>query len=151
MTDSQGPWSRPPAPPPPRASWPRIGLFLIFASALGALIFALARAFPEALQSGDDWTDLAYKAGVVVLVAAGLSRIRPGAVGAHLKHVAIWTGVVAVLALGYAYREEMAGVPQHLAIAFSAGDPVVTGEHELVCRRTRRAPSRWSAGSTASG
>jgi len=39
---------------------------------------------------------------------------------------------VAVLALVVAYREEFAGVPQRLRLAFSMGDPVATGDHELV-------------------
>lgn len=129
MASGEGPWRAPdPKPRPPR----RGGLVLVLAASLVALLAALAHAFPESLQTGDGWTSLGYGLGLIVLVSAALGRLRRETIGAHLKNVAIWAALVAVLALGYAYREEIAGVPRHLAIAFSAADPVVTAEHELV-------------------
>jgi aspartyl protease family protein len=140
MTNEIGPWgSRTPEPPPPprrglrgvRIDGARVFLCLCLAAGLAALIAALAHAFPESVRSGEDWTWVAYRAGFVVLVAAGVlraGRLRP----AHLAYAAAWTGVVAVLVLGYAYREELAGVPDHVRLALSGGDPVRTAEHELV-------------------
>jgi aspartyl protease family protein len=49
----------------------------------------------------------------------------------HLRYAAIWAALAAGLMLAAAYRDELAGVPQRLRLALSAGDPVATGEHEL--------------------
>jgi aspartyl protease family protein len=55
-----------------------------------------------------------------------------GPIGQHLKHVALWSGIIAVLALGYAYRAELAEVPRRLQLAFNVGTPVQVGERTLV-------------------
>jgi aspartyl protease family protein len=133
MTHDNGPWARPaePAPPPRRRISPRLLLWLGLGAALAGVVAALAHAFPEAVRTGDDWARVARAAGVAVLVCAGIIRggrvLRPQ----HLKYAAIWAGVIAVLALGFAYRGEFRGVVQHLQLAFSAGDPVATAPHEL--------------------
>jgi aspartyl protease family protein len=109
----------------------RLLLWLCLLAALATFVAALAHAFPEQAHSREDWTWAAYQLGLVVLIAAGISRTG-GLRTAHLAYAAIWAGVVAAVALGYAYREELAGVPQHLRLAFSGGDPVRTADHELV-------------------
>ncbi|MDB5495217.1 MAG: putative aspartyl protease [Phenylobacterium sp.] len=130
MSNERGPWgSEAPQAPPARG---RRGLWLVLFAALGGIVIALARAFPEAVRTPDDWADVAYGVGVVILVSAGIFRARRGAFAQHLRDAAIWVAVVAVLALGFAYREELAGVPQHLRLAFSAGEPVTTADHVLV-------------------
>jgi len=134
MTQDNGPWGRrtpEPAPPGPPAR-PRMLLWLAFLGALAALILALAHAFPEAVRSGEDWAAVARAAGFVVLIAAGALRAGQLFRPEHLRYAAVWAAIIAVLALGFAYRGELAGVGQHLKLAFNVGDPVVTGEHELV-------------------
>lgn len=137
MSNERGPWGSetPREAPPARA---RLGLWLVLVAALGGIVIALARAFPEAVRTRDNWADVAYRVGVVVLVTAVIFRAGRGAVAQHLRHAAIWVAVVSVLALGFAYREELAGVPQHLRLAFSAGDPVITADHELVIPQDER-------------
>jgi aspartyl protease family protein len=131
MSDGEGPWRRE-APQPPRRGRGRIGLWLLLAAALGGLVAALARAFPEAVRTPDDWAQVAYAVGVVLLVSTGIFRLGPRRFADRLKHAAIWLAVIAVLALGFAYRDAFSGAGQRLRLAFSAGDPVATGEHELV-------------------
>ena len=137
MSNEDGPWSHPPpgpppGPPPPARPRGRPWLWLVIVGAVGGLIVALVRAFPEAMRTGDDWASVGYLAGFLVLVTAGFARARPGAISQHLRHAAIWAGIIAVLALGFADREELAGVPQRRRRAFSTGAPVATAEHELV-------------------
>ncbi len=140
MADEGGPWGRETPAPPPGARPPfrlsfrhgRLGLWLLFFAGVGALVFALNRAFPEAVRTRDDWSRVVYGMGLVALVSAGLFRSGRGALTQHLRHAAIWVGVAAVLVLGFAYREELAGVGQHVRLAFSGGDPVTTGDHQLV-------------------
>jgi len=134
---TKGPWDPPEAPPPVRSARPavprhRLWLWLGLLAIVGALAFALYRAFPEAMRTGDDRADLFYQLGVVVLVSTALLRGLRGSIGQHLKYVAIWSGIIAVLALGYAYRAELAEVPQRLKLAFNVGTPVAVGERTLV-------------------
>jgi aspartyl protease family protein len=134
----KGPWDQPDAPPeaaksgPPGVPRHRLWLWLGLLAAIGALAFALWRAFPEAMRTGDDKADLVYQIGLVVLVSTALLRGLRGSIGQHLKYVAIWSGIIAVLALGYAYRAELAEVPQRLKLAFNVGTPVAVGERTLV-------------------
>ncbi len=96
------------------------------------LVVALMRAYPEAIQTGDDQVSLAIKLGFVVLVSTALLRGLQGSPRQYLKYAAIWTGIIAVLALGYAYRAELAQVPRKLQLAFNVGTPVTIGERTLV-------------------
>jgi aspartyl protease family protein len=141
MTSDGGPWgsntSGPgPKPGPGQQRPERRGgrgiLWLGFVAGIGGLVVALAHAHPEAVRAPEDWARVAYYAGFLVLVAAGMFRAGAAVRPQHLRHFALWALIAAALALGYAYRAELAGVPQHLALAFSDGSPVVTGDHELV-------------------
>jgi aspartyl protease family protein len=139
MSNAGGPWGREEPEPPPAPRAPRgFPWLLVFLLALGGLIFALARAFPESSQTTDDWVWIGYYAGFLVLLATGVSRLRRAALPGHLRHAAIWVGVVAVLALGYAYRDELAGVPRHLRLAFATNAALRTSDHELVTPQDER-------------
>jgi len=130
MSNEGGPWgSQPARRGPPRN---RVGLWLLLAAALVGLIVALARAFPEAVRSRDDWTSVAYAAGFILVLSAGLLRASRGGLAQHLRHAAIWVAIVAALALGLAYRDELTGVARHVRMAFSTGEAIATADHELV-------------------
>jgi aspartyl protease family protein len=137
MADDKSPWvSREPDPPSnPEPSRGRPVLWLMFIAAVVGVVIAMVRAFPEAVRTPDDWTDIAYGLGMVVLVTAGLSRIRRGAIVQHLRYAAIWAVIVAVIALGFAYRVEVKAVGDRLRIAFSGGSPVAASEREVVIPR----------------
>src|SRR5262249_22205546 len=124
MANEHGPWGAP-TPEPRRRGRPMAPLFW-FVAAVAALRPAVARAFPEAVGSQKDWASVAYFAGLLVLVATGVFRAGRGLRREHLGYAAAWMLLAAAVALGYAYREELSGVPQHLRLAFSGGHPVVT-------------------------
>ncbi|HEX4096285.1 MAG TPA: TIGR02281 family clan AA aspartic protease [Caulobacteraceae bacterium] len=139
MSQEGGPWAhmrpepeRPSPPRPPmmrgRIAWPVVVLVL----GLLGLMLALWRAFPEARLNGQDWGNGLYLVGFALVVAAGLSRMGRTSPVRILQHGAIWVAIAAGIALGFAYRDEIMGVPQRLAIAFGTGRPVATGAHELV-------------------
>ena len=145
MSTEGGPWGRrtpgpeeaakPNSPPPSRLrsatrqiAWP---LVLLMAGIAG-LVLALTRGFPEARFSGQDWGDAVYLAGFALVVATGLWRMRRTRPVRLLRHGALWVAIAAVLALGFAYREEIELIPQRLGVAFGTGRPVVTGDHQLV-------------------
>lgn len=124
------PWrNEPPQPKPgPTGGW----IWLAFIAGMGALVLALAKAFPEAVRTRDDWMSVGYGFGIVVLVSTALFRLRAGAVLQHLRYGLIWLAVIVVLVLGYAYRDLFSDARQRIALGFSSADPVVTGERELV-------------------
>src|SRR4051794_24040694 len=108
MSNESGPWARraPPSPPPPARGRPLLWVALI--AGVLAIVAALAKAFPGAVQ-GDDWGFIGYKVGFVALVAAGLFRVGRGSLGEHLRNAAIWAVIIGVLALGASYADEFAG------------------------------------------
>ncbi len=133
---SGSPWEpRPPPepPPPPPPDRGRLWLWLALMAALAVLVFALSRAFPWAVRTGESRADLAYNLGFLALVAASLFLGgRAGLVRQHLRHAAIWAAIFAVAILAAAYREELTGLPKRLSLAFGSHEPVVTAERELV-------------------
>jgi len=131
---TQGPWDRPPAEPPPgptRDPDDRRLLWLVLALALGGLVWGLVKAFPGAVQDGADWMSIATTLGLAVLIGAGMIRRGRGAWGQHLKYAAIWVAIFAVLALGFAYRPELAGAGRRLQLAFGGGRPVAMEDRAM--------------------
>jgi aspartyl protease family protein len=138
MSDEGGPWGRAapqpeprPSRPPPRRRDGRPFVWLLFFLGLGALVLALTRAFPGAVQTTDQWSHVLYLCGFLTVLCAGALRARPIGFGRRLRYAAVWVAVAAVLVLGYAYREELAGVPRRLQLTFSSGEPVTLARHEL--------------------
>jgi aspartyl protease family protein len=136
MANDGGPWGReqPDPPPPPRRGVPvsRRLIWLAILAALAGGLWLLSRAFPGSLQ---DPQDRIWLIGTLVLFAAVSSRVLiPGRIpwGQKARHAAIWVGVVAVLALGFAYQDELMGVGQRVRAEFSSAYPVATNAHELV-------------------
>jgi aspartyl protease family protein len=90
------------------------------------------------MQTGQNWTDVAYYAGFAVLVAAGAWRLNSLGPMQLLRHAGLWAAIVAVLALGFAYKDEISGLPQRLSLAFNTGRPVALGPHELAISQDDR-------------
>ncbi|WP_372784919.1 TIGR02281 family clan AA aspartic protease [Phenylobacterium sp.] len=128
-----GPWDpkEPETPPPRRPRGPGL-LWLVMLAVVAALVLLLFKAFPGAVQSTDDWSRVAYAAGLVALVSAGLIRTRRIDWGQRARQIAGWIGVVAVLAVGFAYRDELGAVGQRVRSEFSSGYPVATAPREVV-------------------
>jgi len=130
----RGPWDREEVEPPPPAR-PRRGRTMVWLAMLAAVaagVMLLFKAFPGQISSSDDWSRLLYAAGLVALVSTGLLTGRRFDWGEKARHVAIWVGILAVLAVGFAYRDELGDVGLHVRSAFSASYPVATSAHEVV-------------------
>jgi aspartyl protease family protein len=139
MSHIKGPWDQldPPEAPKPPTAGPRpvphrrLWIALAVAAAAVLAVWGLARLFPSRSLDGDDWSTIAYRLGLVVVV--GLSLFSRGLkLGQSLRYLAGWSGIFAVLALGYAYRGEMAEAGLRLRAELLPGYAATTGAHELV-------------------
>lgn len=131
MTHDPNPWNREPPPPPGAPSRRPLIVWLVIVASIGGLVLALARAFPEARLGGGDWANVGYLVGMLLLLSAGASRLQRGALGRRLRDVAIWAAIVAMLALGAAYRDDLADVTDRVRLAFSGGTPVSVNPGEI--------------------
>ncbi|WP_145998287.1 retropepsin-like aspartic protease family protein [Caulobacter flavus] len=131
-----GPWGvEPPSEPrpstPPRASWRRWLVWLVLVGAGMALLGLLFRAAPWAMRETNDWFYLVWGGLLALVLSAGLMRATRRQALHGLGYAALWVVIVAVLAVGYLYRAELAEAPQRLRMALNTGEPVATGEREL--------------------
>jgi aspartyl protease family protein len=127
----RGPWDFDEPDQPQARARPgvRAWLWLLFVASLAGFVLALVRAFPDALHTPNDWANVGWAVGMLLLLSAGVARFGRGALTQHLKSAALWTALVAVLALGYAYRDVFADAPQRLQMAFRTGYPIAVGDH----------------------
>jgi len=133
MPDAGGPWRResetPAQPKTPRGgrlAWLAVVAMLV----AGAML--LFRAFPGALQSPGDWAWLVGGGAWVALVSAGILRAGPIQWAEKARHIAIWAGIVGILAVGLTFRDELAAIGQRVRGEFSSSYPVASGPRELV-------------------
>jgi aspartyl protease family protein len=131
MSDSGGPWGREgdlhvPARAP--VSRRRLWGWLAVLAGLGGGVWLLFRAFPGAVSTAEDKAWLARSIGVTVLVCSGLlvgrRRIALGQAG---RYVAIWAGIVMVLAVGVSYRAELEAVVARVRGEFTSAYPTASG------------------------
>ena len=101
-------------------------------AAAGVGVLCLNRLLPGAIASGEGWSNVAYGLGLVAVVSAGLLRIRSVSLGRSARHLAIWAGLMAVLAVGYSYRNELGAVAIRVRSELAPGLEVKTAPHEMV-------------------
>ena len=136
----RGPWDFD-EPDPPLRNRPSAGrawLWLLLIAGLGAMVLALFRAFPDEVRTRAEWANVAWAVMLVLLVSTSLFRLGRGAFSRGLRYIAVWAAAIGLLAVGYAYRDDLAGVPQRLRLAFGAGYPIATAEHEVVVPQDER-------------
>jgi len=90
-----------------KVQFERLGYFCVdLDSTPGALVFALSRLFPGRVE-GEDWASVAYLVGFLAVLASGLSRLNRASLPRHLRYAAIWIALVALLALGLAFQDDL--------------------------------------------
>lgn len=133
-------------PTPARTVWPRgapqeapravsglrVALWMGLVTAICAMVFGLAAAFPGAVSTEEDWMWAIRGLGFAVLLSAALLRAGPISWRQALRHITIWGALIVGLLMGYAYRNELQDVGQRLLAEVSGGRPVMTRDAELV-------------------
>ncbi len=128
-----GPWRtgppHPPArPPSPRGRWL---LGLVLALGVGALIAFLAWRFPDAIYSELDQVRLVYLVLLLVLVSSSVLAGRRLRLRGVAKAAGLWALIIAVLALGYAFRGELGAIGARVAGEFLPHRGTTLGENEV--------------------
>lgn len=118
-------------PEPQNRPW----VWLLLVGGVVALVFALARANPGAISTTYDKSRVLYLAILLAVMVGGAARLRREGLKRHLRNIAIWLGIVAVLAVAYAYRDVFQDTSQRLQMAFGGARPVQTDDHTLVIPR----------------
>jgi aspartyl protease family protein len=138
MDEFEGPWAAttPPPPPPPRRRG-RLGLFLWLGllAAVGAGLLVLARFFPGQLDTGADRFEAMRIFGLLALVSSGLVATRRLDLGRTARHAAIWAAILAVLIVGYTFRDDFVSAGLRVVSAINPAYAVANGPGSMVIGR----------------
>lgn len=104
MRQPSGHSRRPAASAPYRRA--RLGWVLGLAAFSVLVVLGLALLNPSRTLTGEDWAQVAYCIGFIVLVASSLAarRLRLGQV---VRHALLWLSLFALLLVAYGLRDEL--------------------------------------------
>ena len=110
----------------------RLIVFMVLLAALALGIWALAGAFPGSMQSDFEVARAIWLFALLAVIASGVvfsQRIR---LGEAARNLAIWTGITALLVLGFAFQDELRFVWQRVRGELVPGYAVETEPGLLV-------------------
>lgn len=130
MPNEQGPWHRHGSPRPTS----RLGLYLWIALVGGAVALAwgLNRYFPDTIIWSYDAPWVIYLIALLAVISSGLIYARRFHTREIVRNIALWGGVVVILALGYTYRDDIWQTTSRVQSELLPGQPVRTGAHEII-------------------
>jgi aspartyl protease family protein len=106
-----------------------VWIALLLAIVVG--LVELSRLFPGAVSKQDE-PYLVYMVGWLALLSAGFVFARRARFGEVARNIAIWGVIAAVLAIGYAYRDELGSIGSRVQSELMPGEPVQSaGAHVL--------------------
>jgi len=131
MSEKKGPWDqieeKVPRFPVGVLLW--FGIFVF----VGLLIWALFVLFPDQTSSEDDfYLELVRLVGILALVASSLVYVRRVKFGEVVRNISIWTGLAAVVLLGYTYRTELSHIVYRLSGELMPGQATNSAPNELL-------------------
>ena len=133
MPNKKGPWNQGEGKGSrfPLGAFLWLGLFLF----VGILIWSLYSLFPEQASSDDDtYLQIVRLVGILALVSSGLVYARRIKFGEAVRNVSIWTGLAAVLLLGYTYRTELSDIMYRVGGELIPGQAFPSRPNELIIR-----------------
>ncbi len=123
-----GPWGSGPRRPPRRGGWV---WWLALGLGTSALVAFLAWRFPDALYAEQDRVRLVYLVLLLVLVSSSILAGRRLRLRGVAKAAALWVLIVAVVALGTAYRVELGAIGTRVLSEFLPHRGAVLGADEV--------------------
>ena len=131
MPNQNGPWRK----TENKGSRFHFGLYLWigFLLAVGLTIWLLFVFFPEQAPS-DEYTyfRIVNLVSILVLISSGLIYARKIRLGEVVRNISIWTGLTAVLLIGYSYRNELTTLINRVGGELVPGHAASSTENELV-------------------
>jgi aspartyl protease family protein len=135
MSQSGGPWHRPPANVP-RTRRTRFLIWIALVGAGGFGIWELSRLFPGSLKDSADQAYFLRYVAVLALVASGVVYGRYS-LKESARNIAIWIGIAAILVLGYTYYPQIEDAAGNARSELIPGYPVNTTASEMVFSKDR--------------
>ena len=123
-----GPWGNGPQRPPSRGAWV---WWLALVLGVTALVAFLAWRFPDALYAEQDRARLVYLVLLLALVSSSILAGRRMRLRGVAKAAGLWALIIAVLALGYAYRLELGAIGERVAGEFLPHRGTTLSEDEV--------------------
>ena len=132
MSDENDPWRR---DPQDRSSRVHVGLFLWIGLilAVGIGVWLLSILFPGQISSEDDsHLRIIRSIGVLALISSGLLYARRIRFGEVARNIAVWTGLAAIILVGYTYRTELEEVFYRVSGELVPSHAIATDDNGLV-------------------
>ena len=107
-------------------------LWLVLLAGVGIGIWALSSLLPGRLQDADDYARVAYALALIAAVSSGLIFARRINLGRVLRDIALWMAIVAVLAVGYTFRDDAQRLGARVLAEFVPGYAAPASANELV-------------------
>ena len=98
---------------------------------VGALVAFLAWRFPDAIYGERDRVRLVYLLLLLVLVSSSILAGRRLRLQGVAKAAGLWALIIAVLALGYAYREDLGAIGERVLGEFLPHRGTTLGADEV--------------------
>jgi aspartyl protease family protein len=122
----QNPWND---PPPPGRGRILLWIALLAAGALGlAVLFWL---FPGQTLGDWQWARLIWLVVLLAAISTAVLSARQFRLRETARNIALWAGVVVVLAIGYAYQDELGDVWRRVKAEFLPGSAVETAANVI--------------------
>ena len=131
-SDKKGPWEQQTGGY--RSRFPLgIILWISLLLVVGVIIWVLVILFPgQATSHENNHFQIIKLVAILALVASGLIFVRRINFGEVARNISIWTGIVAVLVIGYTYRIELTEVFNRVGGEFAPGYAITTEQNSLV-------------------
>jgi len=107
-------------------------LWLAVLAVIGLGLWGLSTLFPRQLNSDWDQARLIQLVVILALVSGGVAFSRRFKFGEALRNIAIWSGIVLLLAIAFSFQDELRAVYLRLRAELIPGYPVMTSAKELV-------------------
>jgi aspartyl protease family protein len=132
MSDDRGPWGEDSEDQEPGSSLGSI-LWIGLLSAIGLGVWALFALLPGSSSFDEDlYPNLVYLVAILAFVSSGIIFTRRFNFSEVARNIAVWTGLAALLLIGYTYRTEIKGVFYRVAGELVPGQGISITENELI-------------------
>ena len=130
MPGDHGPWGGNDSRPP--VSKLRLALWIGLVAGVVLPLWNLNQLFPGAIHSNYDEAWIIRLVAVLAFVSSGMVFARQINLGEVARNLAIWTGLAAILAVGYTFRDSFQDTASRVQSDFAPGYPVTAAPHELI-------------------